>query len=378
MKQRHLLFSFVVALLLLTVTRSSQADDLLLFISAFAPGDQGAIHAFQLNTDSGELKQLHRTPDVAQPFFMALSPDGKFLYATTAPGEFGGKDEEQVSAYEVVGSKGELKFLNRQPALGTAACYVDVDATGKSVVIANYQTGSVASYPVQKDGSLGKSSSFDQHKGSSVNPERQEGPHAHCSVISPDNRFVLSADLGTDQILVYRLDPGTAKLTPNDTPFAKTKPGAGPRHLTFHPNGKHVYVIDELDETLTVFQYDEKGGTLKQQQIISTLPEDFKGESYCADVKITPNGRFLYGTNRGHDSIAAYRIADDGRLTLLAIEPSLGKGPQNLAITPDGKLLVCANMPGNNVIVFRIGEKGELENVGEPASMPGPSCIMIR
>src|SRR5262245_31211266 len=195
MKQRQLFFTFAISLLLLTLTRSSSAADLLLFISAFAPGDQGGIHAFQLSTDSGELKQVHRTPDVAQPFFMALSPDSKFLYATTAPGEFGGKDEEHVSAYEIVGQQGELKLLNRQPALGTAACYVDVDNTGKTVVIANYQTGSVASFPVQKDGSLGKSATFDQHKGSSVKSDRQEGPHAHCSVISPDNRFVLSADL---------------------------------------------------------------------------------------------------------------------------------------------------------------------------------------
>jgi 6-phosphogluconolactonase len=368
-----------LSLLLVTFTGFSQAAELLLFISAFAPGDEGAIHAFQLSTESGKLQSVHRTPDVAQPFFLALAPDGKFLYATTAPGEFGGKDEEHVSAYEIVGEKGELKLLNRQPALGTAACYLDVDATGKTVVVANYGTGSVASFPVQKDGSLGKSVSFMQHKGSSVNPDRQEGPHAHCSLVSPDNRFVLAADLGLDQILVYRLDAASAKLAPNDPPFAKTKPGAGPRHLTFHPNGKYVYAIDELDETLTLFEYDAKAGTLKQQQVISTLPEGFKEESYCADVKITPNGKFLYGTNRGHDSIAGYKIGADGRLALVKIEPSLGKGPQNLAITPDGTLLICASMPGNNVAVFRIdAEEGELKKVGEPVSMPGPSCIMIR
>jgi 6-phosphogluconolactonase len=380
MKQRnHLLYSTIASTLLFILIQSSHAEELLLFISAFAPGEQGAIHAFQLSTDSGELKQVHRTPNVAQPFFLALSSDRKYLYATTAPGEFGGKEDEQVAAFEIVGDAGKLKLLNHESSRGSATCYLDVDATGKALVVANYQTGSVASLPIQKDGSLGKAVSFVQHKGSSVNPERQMGPYAHASVISPDNRFVLAADLGLDQILVYKLDSAAAKLTPNNPAFATTKPGAGPRHLTFHPNGKYVYVINELDNTLTFFQYDAKAGKLDSQQTMSTLPEDFKETSYCADVKITPNGRFLYGTNRGHDSIAAFRIGDNGRLTLVAIEPSLGQGPQNLAITPDGNLLVCANMPGNNVVVFRIdGEEGKLKSVGEPVAMPGPSCIMIR
>jgi 6-phosphogluconolactonase len=212
----------------------------------------------------------------------------------------------------------------------------------------------------------------------SVDPARQKEPHAHCFVVSPDNRFALAADLGLDQVLVYRLDAGTAKLSPAKTPFAKAPPGAGPRHLTFHPDGKKVYVINELKNSVTVFNYEATEGVLTELQTISTLPPDFQGTSHCADLKITPNGKFLYGTNRGHDSIAAYRIGDDGRLTLLGIEPSLGKGPQNLAITPDGELLLCANMPGNSVAIFKINaETGGLNSVGEPISIPSPSCIRI-
>lgn len=372
------LIPIVVLFLLLFVAHLARAAELLVFISAFAVGDDGAIHAYQLDLGAGKLKQVHRTTGAQNPFFMAISKDRKFLYAIHAPGEFGGKNDEQVAAYEIVGRSGDLKLLNRQSARGTAACYLDVDATGKTVVLANYTTGSVASFPVKSDGSLGEATSFVQHRGSSIDKARQEGPHAHCMVISPDNRFAFAADLGLDQVLGYRLDPATAKLSANQPAFVKTTPGAGPRHLTFHPSGERVYVINELANSVTFFAYDTKSGTLVERQTIATLPKDFKGESYCADLKITPNGRFLYGTNRGHDSIAAYRIGDDGRLTLMAIEPSLGKGPQNLAITPGGEFLLCANMPGNNVVIFRIdSQTGAITRVGEPTSMPSPSCIMI-
>jgi 6-phosphogluconolactonase len=246
------------------------------------------------------------------------------------------------------------------------------------VLVANYSSGSVAALPVKPDGSLGKPASFIRHKGSSVKPERQKEPHAHCIVVSPDNRYAFAADLGTDQVFCYKLDPAAAKLTPNNPPFARSPAGAGPRHLTFHPGGKRVYVINELLNSVTVFDYDADSGTLAEKQTISTLPDGFKAASYCADVKVTPDVRYLYGTNRGHDSIAAYKVGEDGRLSLIAIQPSLGKGPQNLAITPDGRWLLCANMPGNNVAVFRIDPTtGRLTSAGEPVEQPSPSCIML-
>jgi 6-phosphogluconolactonase len=360
-----------------TAAPQAKADEPVVFISAFAGGEKGAIHAYQLETKSGTLKPLHRTTGVEHPFFLAQSPDRKFLYSIHAR-QFGGKEPEEVAAYQVVGRTGELKLLNRQSALGSAACYLDVDATGKTVVVANYATGSVASLPVEKDGSLGKAVSFVQHAGSSVDLARQKGPHAHCIVISPDNRFAYAADLGLDQVLAYRLDAAKAKLSPGHQPFVRTPPGAGPRHLTFHPNGKHLYVINELRSSVTAFSYEPKSGILIERQTISTLPKGFSGKSYCADVKITPDGRFLYGTNRGHDSIAGYRIGADGKLTLIGIELSLGKGPQNLAVAAGGRLLLCANMPGNNVAVFRIDpETGTLKAAGAPQEMPSPSCILV-
>ncbi len=373
----RLLAAIVAGAMLSSALQRTDAEEPLVFISAFTSGEAGAIHAYTLQPDTGRLTLLHRTTDVENPFFMAVSPDGKFLYSIHAKA-FGGKEHEQVAAYKIVGRTGELKLLNRQSSLGSASCYLDVDATGKAVLVANYSTGSVASLPVREDGSLGEAVSFVQHAGSSVNPARQEGPHAHSIVVSPDNHFAFAADLGLDQVLGYRLDTATAKLEPNQPSFVRTPPGAGPRHLTFHPNGKRMYVINELANSVTMFDYVPESGMLTKRQTISTLPDDFDGTSYCADVKITPNGRFLYGTNRGHDSLAAYKIGDDGRLTLIGITPSLGKGPQNLAIMPDGRLLLCANMPGNNVAVFRIDQDtGGLKSVGEPVAMPKPSCIML-
>ncbi len=369
------LIPFYCGILLMTSTTTPAAEPLV-FVSAFAPGDVGAIHAFQFDAKTGALKPLDRTADIQNPFFLAVSPDKRFLYAIDAD-NFGSNENEFVAAYAIQGRTGQLKRLNRQSTRGSSSCYLDVDSTGQTVVVANYSTGSVTALPVRKDGSLGEAASFVQHSGSSVDPARQDGPYAHSIVISPDNRFALAADLGLDKIVSYRLDAATAKLSPHDAqPFATVPPGSGPRHLTFHPDGKRVYVINELKNTVTFFDYAADTGKLTERQTISTLPADFTGTSYCADLKITPDGRFLYGTNRGHDSMAIYRIGDDGRLSLVTIEPSLGNGPQNLLITPDGRWLLCANMPGNNVVGFRIDPNtGRLTAASDAVSMPMPACI---
>lgn len=355
----------------------AQAEDPLVFISSFAPKGQGAIVAYRLDS-SGALKEAQRTTDAEHSFFLALSKSGKFLYSIHAR-TFGGKDPEEVAAYAIDRGTGGLKLLNRKSSHGTASCYLDVHPTGRAVLVANYSTGNVASLPIDPlTGSLSDGATVIQHTGSSVNPARQKEPHAHCFAISPDGRFGLAADLGLDQVLVYRLGADGAGLAPHVPPYAKSPPGAGPRHLTFEPSGKRVYVINELLNSVTVFDYAADAGTLTERQTISTLPEDFQGTSHCADLKITPDGRFLYGTNRGHDSIAAYRIGSDGLLTRIGIEPSRGKGPQNLLIAGDGKLLLCANMPGNNIAVFRIDpDTGKLTLTGEPVSITSPSCIRL-
>jgi 6-phosphogluconolactonase len=348
----------------------------LVFVSAFASGERGGIHAFSFDSEHGTLKPLHRTTDVKNPFFISLSRDRQFLYAIDAK-QFGGVEDEYVAAFALEGRTGRMKRLNQQSARGTAACYLDVDPSGKSLLVANYSSGNVASLPIASNGSLGEAVSFFQHSGSSVDPQRQKGPNAHCFVISPDGRHALAADLGIDKLMIYRLDSATAKLAPNAVqPFVKLRPGSGPRHLVFHPDGKSVYVINELANTVMVFDWNAIDGTLNEKQTVSTLPDDFTGQSHTADLRITPDGKHLYGTNRGHDSLASYRIAEDGTLTWLKIQSSGGKGPQNLLTTPDGRWLLCANMPGNNVVVFKIDStSGDIVMHVEPTVVPMASCI---
>ncbi|MDA1178942.1 MAG: lactonase family protein [Planctomycetota bacterium] len=355
------------------------ADQPLVFVSAFAPGEQGAIVAFRLNIATGRLESVHRTGGIENPFFIAVSPDQKYLYSIHAK-SFGSSEAEEVVAFKLEGRTGQLTMLNRQSSRGSASCFLQVDAQGKTVLLANFSSGSVAALPIASDGKLGEITSFIQHTGASVDESRQTAPHAHSLITCPNNRYAYSADLGLDKLLCYRLDTARSMLTPNVQPFVRTAPGAGPRHLTFHPNGKYLYAINELSNSVTQFDFDPTTGMLIEKQTISTLPTDFveTSSSYCADLKITPDGRFLYGTNRGHNSIAAYRISDDGRLTLIAIEPSLGAGPQNLAITPGGEHLLCANMPGNNLAIFQIdSQTGMLKSVGAPVETPSPSCIQL-
>ncbi len=370
-------FSILFLIAMMTqISPTSHAQDPLVFISSFVAGEEGAVQSFHFDTQTGELKAVRQNKGISNPFFIAVSPDGKILYSIDTP-NFGDQVEDAAAAFAIDRGTGVLKRLNQQSTRGRASCYLDVEPSGKTVVVANYSSGSVAAFPVETDGSLGGAISFHQHEGSSIDPKRQKGPKAHCIEVSPDGRFALSADLGIDKVMIYKLDAASAGLTPNEAQaFAKLAPGSGPRHLAFHPDGRRVYVINELSNTVTVFDYTADSGELAERQTISTLPKDFSGTSHCADLKITPDGEFLFATNRGHDSIAAYRIGADGQLTLLKIEPSLGKGPQNLLVTPDGGWLLCANMPGNNVVVFQIDKKsGKLSAQGEALEIPMPSCI---
>ena len=373
---KNILPTFLLLCLMSVSTHA--ADQPLVFVSSFAGGEDGAIQAFHLDPETGVLEATTRTGDIGNPFFMALSSDQKFLYAVHAE-KFGGDENEEVAAYAIEAGEGKLRLLNRQPSHGTATCYLDVDDSGKTLVLANYSSGNVASLPIAGDGSLEKAASIVQHEGSSANPKRQKGPNAHSIVVSPDNRFVYAADLGIDKILCYRLDAEAGKISGNaEHPHVDLAPGSGPRHLTFHPDGKHLYAINELLNTITVYSYSADTGALAELQTISTLPDGFDGVTHTADLKITPDGNYLFGTNRGHDSIAAYRIGGDRKLTLIDIVPSLGKGPQNLAIAADGKWLLCANLPASNVVVFAIdSETGNLKAAGDPIEITKPACIML-
>jgi 6-phosphogluconolactonase len=254
-----------------------------------------------------------------------------------------------------------------------------VDPTGKCLLVANYGSGSIAALPIRADGSLAEPSAVIQHQGSSVNSQRQAGPHAHFITPDPRNRFALTCDLGLDQVLVYRLDAAKSSLTANNPPFAGVKPGAGPRHLAFHPSGRFVFLINEMGSTLTVFAYDAKRGALKELQTISTLPEGFAGNSTCAEVQVHPSGKFVYGSNRGHDSIAVFSFdAASGKLTCLEHQPTQGKTPRHFALDPAGHWLLAENQDSDNVVVFRVDAKtGRLSPAGQTVSVGAPVCAVF-
>jgi 6-phosphogluconolactonase len=330
-----------------------------------------------LNLSSGELKHVATTKGVKDPSFLVLSPNRRFLYAVNELEEFSGKKSGALSAFGVNQQTGELTFLNQQPSLGGAPCYVTVDKAGRFVLVANYFGGNVAVLPVLRDGSLGEATDMKQGAGSSINLERQEGPHAHCIVLDHANRFAYSCDLGTDKIMIFRFDSRRGKLNANRTPWVQLKPGAGPRHLTFHPSGKYAYVINELHATVTAFAYDRTSGNLSEVQTVPTLPPGFTAANTSADIHISPGGRFLYCSNRGHDSIAVFNIDQrNGKLTFVTHESTRGNAPRNFVIDPTGAFLLAANQKSDNIVVFRRDLKtGRLSATGQVAQVPSPVCL---
>jgi 6-phosphogluconolactonase len=341
-------------------------------------GSQG-IQLFNLDLGTGTLTPQGLAGKADNPSFQALDPGRRFLYSVNEISDHSGKRVGGVSAFAIDPATGRLTLLNQQASGGSGPCHVSVDRWRKNVLVANYGGGSVAVLPIDDKGQLRPASCFIQHKGSGPNPKRQAGPHAHSINLDPANRFALVADLGLDRVFVYRFDPEKGTLTPNEPPSAVLAPAAGPRHLAFHPDGHHVYVINELDSTVTAFAYDPEKGTLQELQAISTLPADFKGKSYCAEVVVHPSGRFLYGSNRGHDSIAIFTIdRDTGRLISAGYQGENIKTPRNFAIEPTGTYLLAANQDGHSIVVFRINlQTGALQPTGKPVKVASPVCVRM-
>jgi 6-phosphogluconolactonase len=330
------------------------------------------IYTYRLNSDTGELQKFSSIVSV-NPSFLALDRTRRFLYAVNEVQEFEGKPGGAVSAYAIE-RDGKLKFLNQQASQGAHPCHLTVDRKRKNLLVANYTGGNLALLPIHSDGTLGPVADLKQHEGSGPK-EQQKGPHAHCIILDPSERHALAADLGIDKVMVYRFDPATRKLLPARQPSESMKAGAGPRHLTLHPNGRYAYVINELDSTMTTLKY--KAGTLTTLDTISTLPSDFSGASYCADVHVSPSGRFLYGSNRGHNSIVVFAIDQHtGKPKLVEHVSTEGNWPRNFVIDPTGKFLLVANQRSDNVVVFRIDAKtGRLKPSGQTAQIPAPVCI---
>ncbi len=332
------------------------------------------IYIYRMNPATGALREAAPAASVGHPSFLTLTPDHRFLYAVT---EGGSKGSSKVSGFSIDGQTGRLTFINDQPSGGAGPCHVAVDQTGKALLAANYGSGSMSVFPIQAGGVLGAMSGFFQGQGSSVNPQRQEGPHAHCVVTAPGDRFALLCDLGLDKVFVFKFDPANASISPNDPPFAPVKPGSGPRHITFHPNGRFAYLISEMAETITAFAYDGGRGILRELQTESTVPADYTAAGTAAEVVVHPSGKFVYGSNRGNNSIVEFAVdGATGHLTLVGWCPTQGKTPRNFEIDPTGTFLLAANQDSNSVIVFRFNpETGALTPAGEKIEVDTPMCV---
>jgi 6-phosphogluconolactonase len=384
--RRDVLKTLGVAALGLTLPKTSGARtparaprEMLVYVGTYTTGKSEGIYLLRLDLSSGELSRVGTTKGVVNPSYLTLDRGRRRLYAVNEVEEFAGRKSGAVSAFAVDQRTGGLRLLNQQPSMGGAPCYVSPDASGRFVLVANYVGGNVAVLPARGDGSLGEATDVKQDEGSGVNRERQEGPHAHCILQDASGRHVYACDLGTDKVMIYRLDAKAGKLIPNAQPWAQVKPGAGPRHLTFHPGGRRAYLMNELASTVTVFAHDPVRGTLKELQTVSALPEDFKGANTGADIHASPDGRFLYSSNRGHDSIAVFKIdARAGTLALVGHTPTQGRTPRNFAVDPTGALLLVANQNSDTVVTFRRDARtGELQPTGHVAEIPSPVCLKL-
>jgi 6-phosphogluconolactonase len=359
-------------LMTLFATLGAAQKDWTMYVGTYTTGASKGIYAYKFQGGDGKLTPLGLVAASSSPSFLAIHPNQRYLYAVNEG------PQGMVSAFAIDPATSKLKLLNSVSSRGADPCHLAVDQTGKWLFVANYTSGSVSAYPIQNDGSLGQASAFFQHSGvKGPDTARQEGPHAHITAISPDNRFVLVCDLGLDEILSYRVDPAKGGLTPNDPPFVKVDPGFGPRHLVFRPDSKFVYALGELSAKVTVFSYDAAKGTLHAEQSLSTLPAGFTGTKSGAEIAIHPNSKFLYASNRGHDSIAIFHVdATKGTLTAAGTVPTGGKTPRNFAIDPSGKYLLAANQDSNNVVVFKIDQQtgaltptGDTYEIGNPVSL---------
>jgi len=356
------------------------SENMLLYVGTYTEKGSEGIYVYKFNAESGKLSKLHTVKNVVQPSYLTVNTSRTHLYAVNELVEYEGKKSGSVSAFAIDQKTGNLTLINRQPSLGEAPCHISVTKNGKFALVANYLGGNVSVYPIETDGRLGVSVDLAQHTGSGPNKERQESAHAHSINLDNKDRFAVAADLGVDKLMIYRFDDKTGKLTTNSAqPFFQTKAGAGPRHFAFHQNGKFAFVINELTSSITAFSFDENMGTLNELQTISTLPESYSGTNTCADIRISPNGKFLYGTNRGHDSLAVYKIDEQsGKLNFVEHAPTGGKTPRNFTIAPNGRFLLAANQNSDSIIVFKIDAKtGKLKQTENGASVSMPVCLKL-
>lgn len=346
------ILTFLCSLLILTSCTKKSPERI--FIGTYTGKGSNGIYTAEFNEESGSIGAITLAAKTDNPSFVTTDRTGKFLYAVNELGQYQGQPTGAVSAFEVEPSTGLLKLLNQIPSSGAAPCHLSLDQTGKFLFVANYMGGNIAVITIEENGSLGALTSVVQFSGTGPH-QRQDGPHAHYIQVTPDNNYVLAADLGTDKIMIYRFDASVGLLRRNETPFAELSPGAGPRHLVISGSGKIIYVLNELNGTVTVFDFNPANAGMAARQIISTLPSDFSGSNTAAEVVLSPDGRYLYTSNRGHDSIAQFAIdKNSGDLALVGWTPCGGNAPRHIQIDPAGQWMIASNQNSNNLALFRI------------------------
>lgn len=346
-----------------------------MYVGTYSVRGSEGIYVFEFDRKAGTMRPVQSVSNAKSPSFLAVHPSGNYLYSVNEGADKSGG----VSAYAIDPATGKLQYLNSQPSLGGGACHVAVDQTGKTVFISNYGGGSLAVLPIQANGSLNAPTDSVQNAGSGPNSTRQEKAHVHSATLSPDNRFLYVADLGTDKLHIFAIDPKTSTVKPAQTPFVTVKPGAGPRHFTFHPNGKYAYLVEELISSVAVFSRDVQTGSLTLiQDAVATLPDGFTGQNTSADIHIDSSGKFLYQSNRGANTLAIFSISNDGRLTKVGDQPVEGKTPRNFLIDPKGEFVFVANQDTDNITIFRRdGKSGKLTYTGQAVSVPAPVCVIM-
>jgi 6-phosphogluconolactonase len=351
-------------------------NSIYVYVGTYTRKESKGIHVYTFDPTSGAL-DLASVAEIENPSYLALHPNKQVLYAVGELSQFQGRPTGAVSAFAIDAETGALTLLNQQPSEGQGPCYVTVDRAGAYVYLANYGSGTAAVFPILEDGRLGEASDRVQHEGSGPNPNRQQGPHAHSINLDPDNRFAFVADLGIDRLMIYRVDETPGTLVPHTPPYTEVTGGSGPRHFDFHPSGRYAYLINEMGNTMMAFDYDPEQGALEHLQTVPTLPEDFDGKNTTADIHVHPTGAFLYGSNRGHDSVVAYAIdAEDGTLSYVDRTSTQGATPRNFALDPTGTYLVAANQNGDNLVTFRIDpETGKLTPTGHETPVSMPVCV---
>jgi 6-phosphogluconolactonase len=355
----------------------------LVFVGTYTEGTSpgveksGGIYVYRMDAEDGTFSLLHATQGIVNPSFLALHPNRRFLYAVNETVQFDGHPGGGVSAFSIHPQTGALTLLNQQLSQGADPCHISVEAAGKFVLVANYSGGSLSLLPIEADGRLRPAVEVIQHTGSGIDPHRQEGPHVHSVNLDPDNQFLITADLGLDKLVLYRLELAEGKLLHQPDLEVNVQSGAGPRHLDFHPSGRFVYLINELNSTLIAYTYNPGQGRLSEIQTVPTLPQGFQGANWPADIHVAPSGRFVYGSNRLHDSLVIFAVDQaSGRLTYVGHTSTGGQTPRNFAIDPSGKFLLAANQNSGTIVVFRIDEQtGRLSPTGQILAVPSPVCI---